>query len=175
VLAALPTIHEANTPEDYAAFGALIREYVEWCRSRYAHEPWLVDQVFSYQSLDEELRLLPAAYGPPNGRSLLAIADGEVRGAVAYRKLSEHVCEMKRMFVPSRFHGQGLGAQLCKALIVRAEADGFHTMRLDTAAAFTEAINLYRSFGFTECPPYIDYPERMKPMIVFMEKALAAR
>ena len=165
-------IREARTEADYRAFGDLIREYVDWCRARYSSEPWLMEMAFSYQSLDSELERLPAAYGPPKGKTLLAEVGGEVRGAVAYRDLGQGVCEMKRMYVPGRFNGQGLGRALCQSLIAQAKTDGFSLMRLDTGNAFAEAIGLYKSVGFADCAPYIDYPDRMKPMMVFMDRTL---
>lgn len=167
-------IRQASSPADYAAFGALIREYVDWCRERYRDDPWLVEMAFGYQSLDRELEQLPTAYGPPNGRTLLAVDGEEVQGAVAYRRLTDEICEMKRMFVPNRFQGRGLGRRLCEALISTAQADGFSLMRLDTSRDMAEAIGLYRSAGFVPCAPYVDYPERLKPMILFMERPLGA-
>jgi GNAT superfamily N-acetyltransferase len=165
-------IREAASAADYRAFGELIREYVDWARQRYAEHPWLIEMAFSYQSLDRELEMLSTAYGPPKGKTLLADVGGEVRGAVAYRDLGQGACEMKRMFVPGRYHGQGLGKALCQALIAQAKADGFSVMRLDTGKLFAEAIGLYQSVGFGHCEPYIDYPDRMKPMMVFMDRKL---
>ena len=107
--------------------------------------------AFSLQSLDEELTNVAGAYGPPRGKTLLAFLDGAPCGAVAYRRLSDDVCEMKRMFVSGRVHGRGLGRMLCDAIVAQARTDGFVLMRLDTARAFTEAIGLYRSRGFKDC------------------------
>ena len=45
-------------------------------------------------------------------------------------------------------------------------------MRLDTAKDFVEALSLYRSSGFDDCAPYLDYPQPIKPMIVFLERNL---
>jgi GNAT superfamily N-acetyltransferase len=166
-------IREAVSASDYRAFEELIREYVDWARERYVKHSWLIEMAFSYQSLDRELEMLSAAYGPPRGKTLLADVGGEIRGAVAYRDLGQGVCEMKRMFVPGRFHGQGLGRALCQALIAQAKADGFIQMRLDTGKLFAEAIGLYLSVGFERCEPYIDYPDRMQSMLVFMNRKLA--
>jgi hypothetical protein len=73
-------IASATTSADYAAFAAMIREYVEWCRKRYADDSWFIDAAFGYQSLEKELQTLPMSYGPPKGRTLLANADGEAIG-----------------------------------------------------------------------------------------------
>ena len=165
-------IRQAVSADDFKAFAGLIRDYVGWSRERYAADPTAIELAFSHQSLDRELDSLETAYGPPNGKALLAFHDGAVCGCVAYRRLSDTVCEMKRMFVPARFHGLGVGRRLCKAAMSEAAADGFTSMKLDTVKAFSEAIGLYRSVGFAECAPYNDYPRELVATIVFMEAAL---
>jgi putative acetyltransferase len=167
-------VREATTNEDHAAFGALVREYLEWAMDRHRDVRWFFEMAVSHQALDQELKALPRPYDPPNGVILLADDGGEIKGGVAYKRLADGVCEMKRMFVPARFHGQRVGRKLCEALIARARDDGYALMRLDTAVRFTEAIALYLSVGFAECAPYIDYPARMDGMMVFMELPLSA-
>ena len=159
----------ASSPAAYDAFGALIREYVEWCRARYADNQWIVDMAFGQQAL-EELAELATAYAAPHGKILLAQHDNHVKGGIAYRKLAPGICEMKRLFVSER--GNGTGKRLCEALIAQARIDGFHLMRLDTGILFHEAMKLYRSLGFVECEPYNEYPEQLRPFIVYMEKPL---
>jgi GNAT superfamily N-acetyltransferase len=164
----------ASSPAAYDAFGALIREYVEWCRARYADNQWIVDMAFGQQALDE-LAELATVYAAPHGKVLLAQQDNHVTGGIAYRKLAPGICEMKRLFVTERSKGNGTGKRLCEALIAQAGIDGFHLMRLDTGILFHEALKLYRSLGFVECEPYNEYPEQLRPFIVYMEKPLTHR
>ncbi len=166
------TIFTATTANDYVAFGGLIREHVEWLRARYQDEAWFVDQALSQQSLDSELNALSATYGPPEGKTLLATRDGQICGGGAYHKFSDGICEMKRLFVPARFRGQGTGRRLCEAIIASARHDGFRLMRLDTGNLLTEAIGMYQSIGFRRCAPYQDYPEKLMRYLVFMEMPL---
>jgi ribosomal protein S18 acetylase RimI-like enzyme len=165
-------IHTAATADDYAAFAALVTDYVAWCRKRYAADAWFIDQVFGYQSLASELLTLSTAYGPPNGKTLLARRDGQTVGAVAYRRLNDTVCEMKRLYVGEQFHGHGTGRKLCAALVDAARADGFQSMQLDTSTLMTEAIALYETMGFRECPPYRQYPAELMGYLMFMELPL---
>lgn len=172
---AFDRIRTAINAADYENFGALIEEYTAWCRARYADDPWVVDAAFSHQALDEELRSLPSAYGPPNGRTFLACdEDGAVIGCCAYRRLSGEICELKRLFVPERYQGRRLGRTLAETALVTAAADGYRLMRLDTVRRMSEAIALYRSLGFGECAPYQHYPERLMPSMLFMERILDA-
>lgn len=79
---------------------------------------------------------------------------------------------MKRVFVPQRYQGAGLGRRICTKLISAAQSDGFQLMRLDTGSIMNEAISLYQSFGFKECAPYYDCPKNLMPYFVFMELSL---
>ncbi len=76
-------------------------------------------------------------------------------------------------FVPEQFRGRGYGGKLCGAILQSAKDDQFKLMRLDTADFLTEAIAMYQSFGFRKCAPYIEYPDYIRPHIVFMERPLA--
>ena len=168
-----PRLFAAETAEDFAAFGTVCRAYVEWCRERYADMPWFVEEVFGYQSLEDELKMLARKYGQPAGRTFIAVNenDGVVAGG-AYRKSSDTICELKRLYVTDEARGLGLGRQLSNALIAAAKDDGFITMQLDTGNRLTEAISMYESMGFRRIDPYHEYPERLMPYLVFMEKAL---
>ncbi|MEX1252493.1 MAG: GNAT family N-acetyltransferase [Hyphomonas sp.] len=168
------TIHEAASPLEVAAFGGLISEYVAWCRERYRDDPWLVEMAFSHQGLDAELAALTTLYAPPNGRMLIAEDADNILGGVACKHVDEDTCEMKRLFVRTAANGRGLGRKLCEALMKSGARDGYRRMRLDTTRDMVEAIGLYRSMGFTDCAPFVDYPERMRPMMLFMERDLSA-
>lgn len=165
-------IFTATSDADYLAFADLVTEYVQWCRVRYESDPWFVEQVFGYQSLDAELKTLAQAYGPPNGTTLLARRDDVISGGGAFRRFATGVCEMKRLFVPQRFAGQGTGRLLCRELMRTAAVEGYQRMYLDTANLLKEAIGLYHSMGFRECAPYREYPAELMPFLVFMEAPL---
>ena len=165
-------IRAAADDGDYRAFGELGSEYVAWCRERCNSLPWLVDEVFAAQSLEDELKVLPTRYGPPGGKTLLAIRDSEIVGGGAYRRISPEACEMKRLYVSGKAKGEGLGRRLCEALLASAKEEGAQVMRLDTVNFMTEAIAMYERLGFVSCAPFHTYPERMMPYMVFLEKRL---
>jgi GNAT superfamily N-acetyltransferase len=165
-------IKMAAGAHDYEAFGELCRDYVCWCRKRYESIPWFVEEVFGYQSLEEELKGLDLKYGPPKGRTLLVEIDGQIVAGGAYRKLSDTICELKRLYVADSAKGRGVGRALSEALLASARADGFTLMQLDTGNLLTEAIAMYEKMGFNHCAPYRTYPDKLMPYLVFMERAL---
>jgi GNAT superfamily N-acetyltransferase len=166
------TITPAASADDFAAFAAMIGDYVAWCRERYSGDSWFVDQALSHQSLDAELQNLAQKYSPPAGRAFLAREGEKICGCGAYRWRGEDVVEMKRLFVPRQFAGKGFGRQICNALIASARADNCRVMLLDTANLLREAIALYDSLGFRRCDAYNDYPPELMRYIIFMELPL---
>ncbi len=167
-----PVLKWAETSADFDAFGRLCRAYLDWCRLRYQDMAWFVEEVFGHQSLDAELQALAAKYGPPVGRTLLALKDGGVVAGGAYRRLSDTTCELKRLYVSDQARGLGLGRRLSEGLIASARTDGYTLMQLDTADRLTEAVAMYQSMGFAHIPPYQTYPDRLMPHLIFMEMAL---
>jgi GNAT superfamily N-acetyltransferase len=165
------TVFMATTESDYDAFARLVREYVEWCHDRHKHVAWFMR--LSDQWLEHDLEGLAVTFGPPNGRAFLARHEGQICGCGAYHKLTNEVCEMKRLFVPDQFRGRGYGRELCGAILQSAKDDQFKLMRLDTADFLTAAIAMYQLFGFRPCAPYIEYADYVRPHIVFMERPLA--
>lgn len=167
-----PEIRLATTQADYDAFGRVCRLYVDWCRARYGDMPWFVEEVFGYQALDDELKVLAVKYGPPNGRTMIVMVGDHVVAGGAYRRLSDTICELKRLYVTDAARGLGLGRKLSQALVSQAQKDGYRRMQLDTGDRLKEAISMYESMGFAHIPPYQDYPENLMPYLVFMERPL---
>jgi putative acetyltransferase len=147
---------QAQSGDDIAQARELFKEYAAWLE---------IDLCF--QNFKKELAELPGEYAPPHGRLLLATEDDRIAGCVAFRKIGDGVCEMKRLFVRPEFRGSGLGRKLVGAIIAEAKQIGYGHMRLDTLPPkMNEAIALYRSLGFEEIEPYYQNPV---PGAKFME------
>jgi len=122
-----------------------------------------------FQSFDQELAGLPGKYAPPEGRLVLAMVSGNAAGCVALRKIEDHICEMKRLYVRPDFRGRGLGRVLATSVINTAKEIGYERMRLDTLSSMTGAITLYEFLGFHRIPAYYDNPSGLA---VFFELKL---
>lgn len=133
------------------------------------YEQWLgLDLCF--QNFEEEMRSLPGKYAPPDGRLILAYKDGELAGGIALRKIEEGICEMKRLYLRENARSGGIGRELIEKLIEEARKIGYKKMRLDTfPPKMGKAVELYRSHGFYEIPPYYENPY---DGVLYMEKVL---
>lgn len=152
-------IIQAETGRHIDQARTLFREY----------EAWLALDL-CFQNFEKELAELPGAYAPPTGRLLLAYENDQLAGCVALRKLSDGVCEMKRLFLRPQFHGSGRGRELAQRIIDEARGAGYQRMRLDTLPEqMGKAISLYRALGFKEIEPYYKNPV---PGALFMELIL---
>jgi ribosomal protein S18 acetylase RimI-like enzyme len=165
-------IAQAVTKEQLDDVRALMRAFVAWHRERHVEDLALIDSYFDQAEFEAELAGLPGKYAPPKGRLLLARRDGEAAGCVALRDLGDGICEMKRMFLPVRFRGLGIGRALAERIIGEARNAGYRLMRLDTSLRQREAIGLYEKAGFKRIAPYYDLPQQMRDWLVFMEMEL---
>ena len=135
----------------------------------YQYAKWL-NLDLGFQDFDAEMASMPGKYAPPRGELLLArTTEGGPVGCVAVRYLAEGICEMKRLFVTDAAKGLGIGKALVSAVIEAGSKLGYQDMRLDTLPHMEAAVNMYKSFGFVEIPPY--YPTPL-PGTVFLNLAL---
>ena len=166
-------IAHATTQQQLDEVRGLMRAFVAWHRERHTDDLALIASYFDAGAFAAELAGLPGTYGPPRGRLLLAMLDGQPAGCVALRALDGDVCEMKRMFVRPQLQGQGVGRALGEALIREAKTLGYTRMRLDTSVRQVEALTLYERLGFTRIDPYYDVAPELDQWLVFMELRLS--
>ena len=135
--------------EDVTAVASLFRAYAA-----------SLEVDLGYQDFDAELAALPGKYAPPAGALLLARSrGGEALGCVALRQMNEPgCCEMKRLYVQAAGRGMGVGRALVEAIVTHASMLGYREIRLDSLPSMTDAIGLYRKFGFEPMAPYYETP-----------------
>ena len=141
-------LKQAQTKEDFEEARALFEEYADD----------LPLEDLEFQNFDEELENIESIYTPPEGRLLLARWGKDLMGCVAVRRITDTVCEMKRLYVRSRFRHEGLGRRLALEIIAEAKKLGYSRMRLDTLPSMKTAQQLYKSLGFKIIEPYYDTP-----------------
>lgn len=113
-------------------------------------------------------------FGPPDGRLLLAIADGISIGTAAMRRIGPDTAEIKRMWVDPSRRRTGIGRAMLDLLIGAASESGYSRLVLDSPDFMTAAHGLYRSRGFVDSGPYpeSEIPSEYRSHWIFMERRL---
>lgn len=143
-------IISAESPAQIEEIRQLFREYENW-----------LDIDLCFQNFEQELADLPDKYAKPDGRLFLISVKNQPAGCIALRRMTDGICEMKRLFVREKFRGLGLGKMLIEELIAEARAIGYKKMRLDTLPdKMPSAVGLYKSYGFGEISPYYNSPHQ---------------
>ncbi|WNJ19802.1 GNAT family N-acetyltransferase [Pontibacter sp. G13] len=137
----------ADRPVHWQAVRSLLWEYM----SARGFDPALGD----YQ---RELDGLPGEFQPPQGALLVAYQTEVPVGCIAFRRISQEVCEMKRMYVTPNARGLGIGRMLIEELEEAARHSGYQIMKLDTHPSMLAAQRLYTSLGFQEIERYNQNP-----------------
>lgn len=150
-------IERLTGPDAYDRVEPVMHEYLLYIAARFTDDLGVrfddLDGFIAgrHRAIRDELPNLVAGRG-----RLLAVrrAAGEVVGAGALKPVDDTTAEIKRMYIRPVARGNGLGRALLGRLLADARAEGFRTLRLETLALLTEAMELYRSFGFTEVPGF---------------------
>jgi putative acetyltransferase len=103
-----------------------------------------------FQGFTHEMESLESYY------ELLLVArwNGQLAGCVALRKIDDHLCEMKRLYVRQSFRGHRIGSALAGRVIEEARDRGYEAMRLDTLPTMADAMRMYEQLGFKDIEPY---------------------
>lgn len=147
-----------QTMSEFEMAKSITRDYMNW-----------LGMDLSYQDIDNEFESFHLRYMAPDGGYVLAIFNDTVAGGGGFRKLSEGVCEMKRLFVYDTFQGKGIGGLLCQKIIEMARSLNFEKMWLDTLPRLKNANRLYEKVGFYDIPKYYNNPN---PGVRYMELIL---
>ena len=78
--------------------------------------------------------------------------------------------EVKRMFVRPQYRGLGLGKLMLDRLAEYAHEREVNVLRLETGIYQTDAIRLYKRYGFERRPQFGEY--RDDPLSIYFEKKL---
>jgi ribosomal protein S18 acetylase RimI-like enzyme len=112
----------------------------------------------AFQNFQDECKTLPGKYVAPDGVLILALVDRKGAGCIALRRISDDICEMKRLYVRDAYRGLGIGIKLISMIIEEARLLKYSYIRLDTLPTMKKAQDLYISLGFYDIEPYIYNP-----------------
>jgi GNAT superfamily N-acetyltransferase len=98
----------------------------------------------------------PAELAPPTGIWLVAYLNNTAIGCGGLQALDPHTAEIRRIFIATSVRGQGIGRALLAELEGHARRLGYQRLRLTTGDQQPEALDLFRSTGYAEIPPFTD-------------------
>lgn len=117
---------------------------------------------YSAQGKLSEMDNVHKNYFENGGTFLVTVKDGKIVGTGAIRFLDDGVCELKRMWLLTEYHGQGHGYRMMQELFRIAREKGYKAMRLLTDRVVQKsAIAFYKRLGFYEIPPFGNDPDDM--------------
>lgn len=128
----------------------------------------IIDSLNEFDDLND----IDTTYFNNNGTFLVLVDDQKVVGSGGVKKLTDEICEVKRVYFAKEYRGKGLGSQIMDQLLDFAKTHGYKKVRLDILKPDTQtaAVKLYKKLGFYEIAPYGNSPF---PMGLFMEKDLS--
>lgn len=159
--------------EDLADAERLADEYGQWVRSvlQLDHGIAIQDRSASHLLFSDLTDLLQ-----PPSRLYLAVVDGRPLGVAGIKHLDASAAEIKRMYVLPVARGRGVGRELMERLVSDGYAGGYATLRLETMTWMTQAVALYRRFGFEEIRSYgareFEEVRSVDPLALFLELRL---
>ena len=131
---------------------------------RVAHDifqdPRSLEESIAYHESRGELKDMDDIqrnYFEKGGIFLVMLDDNHLIGTGAIRQLEDDICELKRLWLLSQYHGKGLGYRMLQELFSFAREKGYKRIWLQTdAVQQSRALEFYRRLGFHEIPRYTD-------------------
>lgn len=96
--------------------------------------------------------------------AIVVYNDNKAVGGGAIRRYNNEDIELKRVFVHTKYQGQGIGTKLVSLLIEWAAELGYKRIILETGELLEESCYVYKKLGFKVIPnygPYVDMPESL--------------
>ena len=135
---------------------------------RSLNEDWLLAGGYALEAKDQRVLGDPeGAILAKGGHIFIAERDGAPVGCCSLMAMEDGGFEVGKMAVLEAARGLNLGHRLLEACEAAARAAGAPRLYLETNAAQTHAIALYRRFGFTDLPAQ---PSPYARCNVWMEK-----
>jgi len=119
----------------------------------------LENSIAYYESIHElkDMDNIQKNYFENGGIFLVMTDNDEIICTGAIRKLEEDICELKRLWLLTEYHGRGLGYKMLQELLTFSREKGYKKIRLETdPIEQSRAVEFYKQIGFYEIPTYTD-------------------
>lgn len=147
----------------------------KWHHFYETHNRAWVEKYFAMEPSDEAMLKDPKHYVLDRGGQIYIVCLGDY--PVGGFSLIPHEggrMEISKMYVPFALQGFGIGKQVMRQALAKAESLGLDSVFLLSNTMLGPAIHLYRSHGFAEQPVTPEDFARYKRVNIRMEKRLKA-
>ncbi len=163
-------VTKASTFADFYEAHALIAEMGRWDVAQCDAQGLPSAEVISAYYSDDAENLLEKCTSP-NAGMYLARDGSVVLGCVGYMSHGD-VAEIIKLFVRPEGRGKGAGTRLLATALQAIEQAHFRKVNLATISFMTDAISLYRKFGFRDCEPFEPAPKGLETATLYMEMVI---
>ena len=134
--------------------------------AEHLHSMYLLSPPESVHALDLDALL------NPDITFWTAWSEDELLGCGALKELTPTHGEIKSMRTVSAYRRKGVARAMLQHIVAEARTRSYTRLSLETGSseAFDAARRLYRSFGFTDCPPFANYAQ--DPNSLFLSRNL---
>ncbi len=141
----------------------IFREYVEKeCVANFGIE-------LEFQNITEELENPQKKYDEMTGGLYLVLWKSGAAGCIAFQKMDQTRCEIKRLYIRQEYRGNKLGERAMEFVLEEARKKNYKEAYCDTLSRMASAVALYNKLGFVEIEPYYQNPF---PDALFLKKVL---
>jgi len=165
-------IYRAETQADFDAARLLCQAWVDWQLKTFPDLRDTILTAFEPAAYAKTMADLAHIHARPEGAILLARLNRRAVGCVMYHKMENGVAEVKRLFVDESGRGHGLGKALLLEMFTHMRHDGYAIARFSSARFLIHARALYDSVGFHDIAQPPDFPDTLRKVVYFMERAL---
>jgi putative acetyltransferase len=124
------------------------------------NDPRPLEESIAYYESKHELKDMDDIqknYFENGGIFLVMTEDDQLICTGAIRKLKDDICELKRVWLLTEYHEQGLGYRMLQELLTFARENGYKRIWLETdPIAQSRALEFYKQLGFYEIASYTD-------------------
>jgi GNAT superfamily N-acetyltransferase len=165
------SISSANSAEDFEIAAGLCQELAEWDVVQAQPYGLSRDEVIATFH-GETAGSLATKYNSADAKLLIARWEATPAGCLAFDPFDETAVELHKFYVDARFRGRGIGSGLMRTALAAIGKGRRRKVLIHTTPYMKDAISLYESHGFANCPRFRSTPDRVGHTDVFMSRAI---
>lgn len=83
-------------------------------------------------------------------KAWIVLNDERIIATIGYEEKSKDIAEIKKVYIDKDYRHQGLGRKMMDYAVQYIKDNDYHTIYVGTSDNFSNAINFYQRYGFTD-------------------------